>query len=183
MPSSLRCVGRDDLGAPFCRALPVGEFLSTWKRNQKMPGRLKMDTSCPFRHPPRTPLRGYPCRAEHFRRTKSEWRPRYSIRATGPWVCKISIGAVSILRLPVPNQRSILFSAVGAGALTRPPHNGLICSRGRLCTGPPAFPLRPPLAALQVNYPRRKQGRAGSWGSFLPGQKGTHPSNTILTVK
>ena len=150
-----------------------------------------------FALPPVPHYGGYPLgRAEHFRRTKSEWQSKFppghfvvadfvSLASPGPGkarslhrsssptqtryagLCvggrlrrpvgrKISNGAVPQLRLGLPNQcsRSVFAVgaahlgrpgtarwghralqkikrtfgyAVGAGALTRPPRNGLIC--------------------------------------------------------
>ena len=62
LPSSLRFVGRDDLGAPFCRVSPCGaSSFSTWKRNQKTLGDAAGANF--VRHaglPPAPPLRGLP---------------------------------------------------------------------------------------------------------------------------
>ncbi len=159
------------------RAQCGASSFSTWKRNQKTPGgRLKMDTSCPYSPSPWTPhYGGYPLgRAEHFRRTKSEWRSAIQSGPLGPGCAKISIGAVPILRLPVPNQRS----------------DSVFRRRGG-CPHPPALQwpdlpvgaahwaarvsLRPPLAALKVNYPVGAREGAGPWAPFCPGRKEPTP--------
>ena len=158
------------------RAQCGASSFSTWKRNQKTLGDAAGANF--VRHaglPPDPHYGGYPLgRAEHFRRAKSEWRSAIQSGPLGPECAKISIGAVPILRLPVPNQRS----------------DSVFRRRGG-CPHPPALQwsdlpvgaahwaarvsLRPPLAALKVNCPVGAREGAGPWAPFCPGRKEPTP--------
>ena len=111
-----------------------------------------------------------PGKARSLHRSSSPTQTRYAGLCVGgrlrrPVGRKISNGAVPQLCLGLPNQRARSVFAVGAAHLGRP-----------------RFPA-PTLGGSQGELPRRSKGGGWVMGSFLPGQKGTHPSNTILTVK
>ena len=117
-----------------------------------------------FALPPVPHYGGYPLdQAKYFRRAKSEWLFAAHSGPLGPGCAKISIGAVPILRLPVPNQRS------DSVFRPHPPASQWSDLLVGVAHWAARVSLRPPLAALKVNYPVGAREGAGPWAPFCPG--------------
>ena len=89
---------------------PGGEVLSQrWESTQRIAGgRGRRALRAHRTAYPRAPVYGgYPLgQTENFRREKSEWRSAIPSGPPGPGFTKISAGAVPLVRLALPSQRS-----------------------------------------------------------------------------